>query len=92
MRAARNHDGYGLLDRRHDIFGVQPDLGIGTVQDHDPPIARVPQQVKGVHGEPEVLDRWDVQRGDKDQRVTQVQRRKHVLGEGRRRVDDDVVV
>jgi len=63
MVTAGNHGGNGLLDGGHDVFGAQPDLGIRAVEHHDPPFPRVPQQIKGVHGEPEVLDRGDIQGG-----------------------------
>ncbi len=50
------------------------------------------QRVQRVDGDPEVLDRRDVERGDEHRQVAEVARREDVLGEVRRGVDDDVVV
>ena len=91
-RAARHHDGDVRLDRRDDVLGAQTDLGVRAVEHDEPRVLGVAEQVERVQGQPQVLDRRDVERGDQDEDVAVVEGGQDVLGEGRRRVDDDVVV
>ena len=90
--------GAGDLGRRSASAGssrprviARPTLESAPVQ-HDPPaLAREVEQVQGLQGELEVLQRRDVQGGDQRDHVGDVERREHLVVEGGRGVDDDVV-
>ena len=69
----------------------EPDLGVGAVEDDPPLLPRVVEQVERLERELEVLQRRDVQRGQQAEHVARVERGQHVVGERRRRVDDDEV-
>ncbi len=88
----RDAHGDRRLDRRLDVVGPQAHLGVGPVEHDDPGVLGAAEHVEGVDGDPEVLHGRDVERGDEDEGIGEVARRQHVLGERRRRVDDDVVV
>jgi len=74
-----------------DLADGEADLAVGPVEHEPPPVARVVQQVHRLERQLEVLQRRDVERRDQGDHVGEVERREHVVVEGRWRVDDDVV-
>ena len=76
---------------RLDLVRGQPDLVVGPVEHQVPARLREVQQVEGLAGDLDVLQRRHVERGDQQQLVGLVERLQHVLVERGRRVHDDVV-
>ena len=73
------------------LSGGEPDLVVGPVEDQVAVGLREVQQVEGLDGDLDVLQRRDVERGDQQQLVGLVEGLEDVLVEGRGGVDDDVV-
>ena len=87
----RDLRGDARVERRLHVVQGQADLGVGPVEDHAPLVARVVEQVERLQRQLEVLQGGDVERRHEPEHLARVEGREHVVGERRRRVDDDVV-
>ncbi|CAB4795588.1 unannotated protein [freshwater metagenome] len=69
----------------------EPHLGVGAVEHQIPVFAWIVQEVQRLEGQLEVLEGWNIERGDQGDRVAGIKSSQDLVIKSRRSVNYDVV-